>query len=90
MMLEIHCSSCHQYLITYQKDGPGPLLRCYWDRIHAPKEMCNLEEDSNQPDFFTCSHCHTLIGEKILYQKEHRLAFALAEGGVEAKDLFQV
>jgi len=29
----IHCPNCLSNLFEYQKDGNGPLLRCYKDRI---------------------------------------------------------
>jgi hypothetical protein len=38
VMLTISCSLCETYLMSYQKDGPGPLKCCYIDRIHHPEE----------------------------------------------------
>ena len=72
-MLNLFCACCKGYLITYQKDGPGPLLRCYWDRIHAP----SLDSNENA---LVCPHCDSLIGKKGVYAKENRLAFFLEEG----------
>ncbi len=72
-MLKIHCTNCESHLITYQKDGPGPFLRCYFDRIHPPcREVA--------PSHFTCSHCNALIGKQGIYEKENRLAYFLVEG----------
>ncbi len=86
-MMEISCSECGQYLITYQKDGPGPLKRCYWDRIHAPMEMSKLEEKVDQPEEFSCPSCNLLVGKKIFYKKEPRMAFALIEGTFCLKEI---
>ncbi len=81
-MLEIECAQCNQFLCRYQKDGPGPLLRCYWDRIHAPEDLKRAIQ-SNSVDSLICCHCGQQIGEKGIYEKEHRLAFFLKEGSFE-------
>ncbi|MDR3624263.1 MAG: hypothetical protein P4L16_03875 [Chlamydiales bacterium] len=69
-MLLIQCSHCNNYLMHYQKDGPGPLLRCYIDRIYHPK---STSTDTS----LTCSSCHTIIGDPIIYEKEQRSAYNL-------------
>ena len=68
-MLELFCAACNHPLIMYQKDGPGPLKRCYLDRIHYPKST------DQQP--LKCSSCKALIGTKYIYEKEDRLAYLL-------------
>lgn len=68
-LLKIFCS-CKQFLMYYQKDGPGPLKRCYLDRILYPKH----------PDLeLRCSVCQQLIGIPILYEKEQRRALLLMD-----------
>jgi len=77
--LKMYCSSCNQLIMIYQKDGPGPLKRCYFDRIHYPETLKNLDKDDKlkNTDKLICQKCKSLIGEKIIYQKENRLAFHL-------------
>jgi hypothetical protein len=45
--LNIYCSKCRNYIATYQKDGPGDLMRMYLDRIHAPEELVGLQNKHN-------------------------------------------
>ncbi len=89
-MLELTCAYCNHYLLTYQKDGPGPLLRCYWDRIHGPDDVKNLIQ--HNPDDMTlnvllCRFCDRVIGEKGIYEKEHRLVFILKQDSFMIKQL---
>ena len=46
-MLDHTCAQCKAHLELYQKDGPGPLIQSYLDRIHPPKELINLDETKN-------------------------------------------
>lgn len=82
-ILELSCSNCNEYLMTYQKDGPGPLLRCYWDRIHAPPHLHQLKDFKDE---LVCPHCHNCIGQKGIYEKENREAFFLIEGSLTIKE----
>lgn len=86
-MLELYCVKCNSLLIFYQKDGPGPLLRCYWDRIHGPANMKNLNSADPSADSLTCPLCRESIGIKSLYEKEQRLAFVLIEGSFLIKEI---
>ncbi len=74
----------------YQKDGPGPLLRCYWDRIHYPKalgpKLCALSNLSLAP-VLLCSFCRVVIGTPMIYEKEHRFAYHMRLGFFSAKKI---
>ena len=84
-MLKICCANCKQYLITYQKDGPGPLLRCYLDRIHHPK----IDEESKEPSAnLECSSCKAVIGVPMIYEKENRSAFMMRPGFFSKKKMY--
>jgi hypothetical protein len=68
-LLDISCQKCDRHICNYQKDGPGNLRRMYIDRIienEVPISGKNL----------SCSNGH-LLGIKIIYEKENRLAFRL-------------
>lgn len=80
-MLEIRCSSCGETVILYQKDGPGPLLRCYVDRVAWPPEIAHLEGISARslPNL-ECGSCHTVIGSPMVYKPEDRPAFNMRPG----------
>lgn len=83
-LLTIFCTNCQEYLMTYQKDGPGRLLRCYLDRIHD-STFKNLDEKKLE-----CSTCNTVVGYSIVYEKiyyinkieekEKRTAYKMLEG----------
>lgn len=82
-LLQIFCSKCNNYIMTYQKDGPGELLRCYLDRIHLPKEL-----NSRQFEHFRkakapkleCNTCDSVIGVPMIYEKENRPAYRMNKG----------
>ena len=82
-MLNIHCDGCNDLLIKYQKDGPGRLLRCYQDRIHAPIDLKNRQHEpfnvKTSPNL-SCSHCRLVIGRPMIYQSESRPAYHLVKG----------
>lgn len=70
---DLSCASCGEFLLRYQKDGVGQLLRLYVDRItgNVPPEqaVASLTEMSA----LTCSACGALIGTPVVYRKEGRL-----------------
>lgn len=82
-MLAMHCTECNSYVMSYQKDGPGPLLRCYLDRIHHPENLKKKQyEEFNKKTFakLECPKCHAVIGSPIIYEKENRPAYHLRPG----------
>lgn len=68
-LLQITCQKCGVLVCQYQKDGPGNLRRMYLDRISKSK-ISIVRKD------FSCPKGH-LLGVKIIYKKENRLAFRL-------------
>lgn len=68
-LLNIACQKCNEYICNYQKDGPGNLRRMYVDRIIDSKVSTSRKD-------LSCSNKH-LIGVKIIYNKEKRLAYRL-------------
>lgn len=90
-MLLMRCAQCSTYIMSYQKDGPGPLLRCYLDRIHHPEilEKRQYEAfDKRTTQKLTCSFCHTVIGSPIIYEKEDRPAYHLRPGFFSLKKIY--
>lgn len=63
-ILAINCKSCNMFLYYYQKDGKGPLKRCYLDRIIGFKPHF----DSKGYIFCNCKAC---IGFNEPYSKEN-------------------
>ena len=81
-ILELHCNKCDEYVMTYQKDGEGPLKRCYLDRILHPaqlKELQNKEFDINTFEKLQCVNCHHEIAVPMMYEKEMRPAFRITQ-----------
>ncbi len=68
-MLKISCEKCSSLICLYQKDGPGNLRRMYIDRIINPVVSVSQKN-------LSCAKGH-LLGVKIVYEKEKRLAFRL-------------
>jgi hypothetical protein len=74
--------------MSYQKDGPGPLLRCYLDRIHHPEYLENRQYsafDKKTADQLLCNTCNALIGTPIIYEKENRPAYQMRYGSFACK-----
>jgi len=67
--LSINCQKCNNNICLYQKDGPGILKRMYIDRIIDPKVSVLKKE-------LLCKNDH-LLGVKMLYEKENRMAYGL-------------
>lgn len=74
-LLDIFCVKCATLLMVYQKDGPGPLKRGYFDRIMTPFS----------PRLLKCKKCHHVIGVPYVYPKEQRKAFLLELGSITKK-----
>ena len=73
---DLNCSKCGTFILKYQKDGIGDLLRLYFDRII---DLSDLSENLN------CPKCNCLIGTKMIYKPESRLAYRLLRGSVGKK-----
>jgi hypothetical protein len=76
-LLDISCQKCNEHICQYQKDGPGNLRRMYMDRIIDPEVSISKKD-------LSCSEGH-LLGVKIIYEKENRLAFRLFVDSVKKK-----
>lgn len=75
-MLDVSCASCGAHLCFYQKDGPGTLKRLYVDR------MTDLHPSA---EGLLCTECDAVIGTRMVYKKEDRLAYRLYVGSVIKK-----
>ena len=90
-MLDISCATCGAWLMKYQKDGVGNLLRSYLNRIFAPPELKRLQDDpkiqepKDMPNL-VCGSCNTIIGLPMRYD-DGRLAFRLIKGTYSKKIL---
>ncbi len=90
-ILNIFCAGCGAWVVQYEKDGPGDLLRCYLNRIIAPPELEALQNDpkvSEPKDManLLCQNCKTLIGTPMRY-RDGRLAFMIKKGTFSKKIL---
>ena len=89
VMLDVFCKKCDTKVLWYQKDGPGPLLRCYFNRIFAPPELTKLQKDAkiNAPEDapkLVCPTCSTVLGVPMRHS-DGRLAFRLRREFVHKK-----
>jgi ribosomal protein S27E len=90
---DIFCKNCGNLILIYQKDGPGPLLRCYVDRILYPKNYLHKKiKYVRQMSKLTCNDCDTLIGIPMRYKRhgENRLAFSMIKGSFKERISMQV
>jgi hypothetical protein len=91
-LLDIFCARCNDVVIIYQKDGPGPLLRCYVDRIVYPLEYAQLHKSKEirlvkELPKLMCNDCNALIGVPTRYKEhgEDRLAFNMISTAFKKK-----
>ena len=87
--LDISCTSCGEWVLLYQKDGPGRLVRLYLNRIFAPPVLAQLQDraDISQTKDMTnlvCSSCGAVIGSPLKYD-DGRLAYHLRSGLIAKK-----
>lgn len=79
-LLEIKCAQCLTTLFFYQKDGPGPLKRCYLDRILyvSPTYGTKTQAQTHwrSANLF-CTHCQECLGSPMNYEKEARAAIKM-------------
>lgn len=77
--LNIYCANCKEFILLYQKDGPGPLKRLYLDRIFEPEQLAKWQELDDIKDVpnLVCPDCKTVIGTPYIYEKENRHAILL-------------
>lgn len=88
-IIDIFCAACNTLVLTYQKDGPGQLLRCYLNRIFAPPELERLQHNPaiTEPAHMSnlaCPNCKALIGTPMRHF-DGRLAFRLRKGAYYSK-----
>jgi ribosomal protein S27E len=77
-ILNLHCRKCDHIVVVYQKDGPGSLLRLYFDRILAPENLIGLQnKDINNISTLKCQNCGKTIASPYIYLSEKRGAFRL-------------
>ena len=76
-LLQISCRECGQQICRYQKDGPGTLRRMYIDRM-SDVSISLLAKA------LVCPEGH-LLGTKMIYEKEDRLAFRLFVSAIAKK-----
>ena len=84
-LLSIACNKCRHEVLLYQKDGPGPLLRIYLDKILAPKDLVskvNKYKTKSRMTDLACPDCKRILAAPMLYEKEHRLAYRLFVGAI--------
>jgi hypothetical protein len=84
-ILQISCSQCDSFLLTYRKDGAGTLLKIYLDRIiDTPVEMHipGIQEKSRMSPF-VCPKCQNTVGVPMLDPSNNRLAYRVIRGSIK-------
>ncbi len=76
-ILKLTCRKCGAFVFYYQKDGPGNLRRCYFDRIVQYKR-----NDYGEKYVLLCAKSHEL-GMVSDYVKENRPVYLLFTDAVE-------
>lgn len=85
-ILVLFCRVCGAEVLTYQKDGPGPIRRLYFDRIFAPKKLVHLEmKRLTTIAPLRCAKCKEDLGTPYVYVKEKRKAFKVYQDALVKK-----
>lgn len=83
-VVEVCCGKCSSRILIYQKDGDGPLKRCYFNRILDPSFLeelqynASIRQPSDAPQL-VCPQCKIVVGAPIVHH-DGRLAFRLRPG----------
>ncbi len=77
-IIHLYCAKCDEFLLDYQKDGIGALLRLYKDRILINK--CSLSKS------IKCPKCLSLIAVHYIYLKENREAYRLIKNAYRKQE----
>jgi YgiT-type zinc finger domain-containing protein len=82
-LLNLYCRKCNSIVAVYQKDGPGSLLRLYFDRILSPTELVGLQvKNIKDVPALKCKNCGEIIASPYIYPPEKRKAFRLYHDAV--------
>ena len=91
-LLNIRCSRCNSPIILYQKDGPGMLKKCYFNRIFAPVKYSRLQnlrlKSPKDAPKLKCDNCSAVIGVPFIHDEgklKPRLAYRLVRGSFARK-----
>ncbi len=85
-LLDLFCRKCESLVAVYQKDGPGNLLRTYFDRIIFPENLVDLQKKNiKEIPNLKCKKCGEIIGSPYIYPPEKRKAFRLYQDSVIKK-----
>ncbi len=84
--MDISCANCGTWILLYQKDGIGKVLRFYLNRIFAPLALASLQHRTNLADVpnLACPSCGAVIGSPFVYD-DGRLAYRLKKGTFSKK-----
>ena len=87
--LDISCAACNTWILLYQKDGPGRVLRLYLNRIFAPPVLAQLQDradigETKNMTNLVCSSCGVVLGSPMKYD-DGRLAYNLRHGLIAKK-----
>ena len=78
----IYCSQCNEFILRYQKEGSGSLIRVYLKKILEPeyfKQYKNKKKKLEIPPL-GCPKCQQRIGAPSIYEPGHRSAYRLIKG----------
>lgn len=82
--INLFCTSCKGWVALYQKDGQGNLYRLYFDRIHAPEQLAQLQDmyvpsQIHEIPSLICS-CGQILAHPMIFDQENRLAYRIVLG----------
>jgi len=84
-LLSLYCRKCRRSIVRYQKDGAGPLLRLYFDRILYPEKLVGLQKKSIKNTHPLKCKCGELVGMPVVYNKEKRKSFRLYQDALKER-----
>lgn len=82
-LISLYCRKCRRLIVKYQKDGLGPLLRLYFDRIIYPERLIDLQKKNLKDIAPLKCKCGELIGTPTIYRKEKRKSFRLYQNALK-------
>jgi hypothetical protein len=86
-IIKVKCKKCKRLLFIYQKDGPGWLKRCYFNRILWPQKYSSVKEKNIKNLICECGETVGITSRHVFRSDgitpDGRLAFELIKGKFE-------
>lgn len=86
--LNIFCSQCKEFVLRYQKEGSGSLIRIYLKSITEPKRFKEYKHTKFKTEIppLDCPKCQKKLGTPTIHVSGNRPAYQMIKGSFFKKE----